>query len=94
MNSGTSGHLVRHHEQRGWGAILTSQDAGNLLVVIITSWITAIGTLIALGRFRVGLMLTVLGFVTVLIVLSAGVSLLIAAMVQKMSSDRRGRSRL
>ncbi len=94
MKCGTSGHPVRHHEQGGWGPILTPQDAGNLLVVIITSWITAIGTLVALGRFHVGLMLTVLGFVTVLIVLSTGVSLLIAAMVQKVSSDRRGRSRL
>ncbi|WP_457092859.1 hypothetical protein [Microvirga sp. P5_D2] len=93
MNSGTSGHANRHHEQGGWGSILTPQDAGNLLIVIITSWITAIGTLIALGRFHVGLMLTVLGFVTVLIVLSTGVSLLIAAMVQKVPSHRRGRSR-
>jgi hypothetical protein len=58
---------------------LGAQDAENVLLVVVISWVSAAGALAFFGKFNLILLLVTAGFVTVLVVLSSGLSLLTAA---------------
>jgi hypothetical protein len=66
--------------------VVAAQDAENLLMVIVTSWIFAAAALVFYGKFNLLLLLIAGGFVTGLVVLSTALSLLSAVTVRKLAS--------
>jgi hypothetical protein len=83
-NNSTSHARNRRDPERG--PVVAAQDAENLLVVIVTSWIFAAGALVFYGKFNLLLLLIAGGFVTGLVVLSSALSLLSAVTVRKLAS--------
>ena len=86
MDVSNSTDLSRDRNDRAQRQILTPQDAENVLVVVVISWIFAAGALALNGKFNLILLLVSVGFVTVLVVLSSGLSLLTAIALQKLLS--------
>ncbi len=86
MDVSNSTDLSRDRNDRAQRQILTPQDAENVLVVVVISWIFAAGALALNGKFNLILLLISVGFVTVLVVLSSGLSLLTAIALQKLLS--------
>jgi hypothetical protein len=65
---------------------MAAEDAENLLVVIVTSWIFAAAALVFYGKFNLILLLIAGGFVTGLVVLTSALSLFSAVTVRKLAS--------
>jgi hypothetical protein len=86
MDVSNSTDLSQDRNDRAQRQILTPQDAENVLVVVVISWIFAAGALVLNGKFNLTLLLISVGFVTVLVVLSSGLSLLTAIALQKLLS--------
>jgi hypothetical protein len=86
MDVSNSTDLSQDRNDRAQRQILTPQDAENVLVVVVISWIFAAGALALNGKFNLILLLVSVGFVTVLVVLSSGLSLLTAIALQKLLS--------
>jgi hypothetical protein len=86
MDVRNSTDLSQDRNDRAQRQILTPQDAENVLVVVVISWIFAAGALALNGKFNLILLLVSVGFVTVLVVLSSGLSLLTAIALQKLLS--------
>lgn len=86
MKVGNSTDYTQNSQDHGWRQILGPQDAENVLAVIVISWISAAGALVFYGKFNPTLLLVTAGFVTVLVVLSSGLSLLTAAAFRKLTS--------
>jgi hypothetical protein len=86
MDVRNSTDLSQDRNDRAQRQILTPQDAENVLVVVVISWIFAAGALVLNGKFNLTLLLISVGFVTVLVVLSSGLSLLTAIALQKLLS--------
>jgi hypothetical protein len=86
MDVSNSTDLSQDRNDRAQRQILTPQDAENVLVVVLISWIFAAGALVLNGKFNLTLLLISVGFVTVLVVLSSGLFLLTAIALQKLLS--------
>jgi hypothetical protein len=86
MDVSNSTDLSQDRNDRAQRQILTPQDAENVLVVVVISWIFAAGALVLNGKFNLTLLLISVGFVTVLVVLSSGLFLLTAIALQKLLS--------
>ncbi|KLK92649.1 hypothetical protein AA309_13250 [Microvirga vignae] len=86
MKVGSSADHTQNSKDRGWRQILGPQDAENVLLVIMISWVSAAGALVFFGKFDLILLLVTAGFVAVLVVLSSGLSLLTAAALRKLTS--------
>jgi hypothetical protein len=65
---------------------MAAEDAENLLVVIVTSWVFAAAALVFYGKFNLLLLVIAGGFVTGLVILSSALSLLSAVTLQKLIS--------
>ena len=64
--------------------VLTPKDIENVVVVLTTSWVFAAATLACFSKFNPLLFLIVVGFVTLLTVLSCGLSLLTAIVLREL----------
>ncbi len=85
MDIGTSTNLAPNSKDRRGKRIETPQDVESVLVVVGSSWIFAAVVLVGYGKLNLILLLTVIGFVTVLVMLSSGLSVLIGIALQKLS---------
>jgi hypothetical protein len=86
MAGNNSTNYARNRRDPERGHVVAAQDAENLLVVIVTSWIFAAAALVFYGKFNLLLLLIAGGFVTGLVVLSSALSLLSAVTVRKLAS--------
>jgi hypothetical protein len=84
MSPGNATDAAQNRD-RGWRTVVTPDDAENVLLVLVTSWIVSAVALVYLGKFNLILLLIAVGFVTVLVVLSSGLSLLTAIVLQKVA---------
>jgi hypothetical protein len=85
MDIGTSTNLAPTRKDHRGRQIVTSQDVESVLVVVGSSWIVAAVVLVVLGKLNLILLLTVIGFIAGLVVLSSGLSVLIGIALQKLS---------
>jgi hypothetical protein len=85
MDIGTSTDFAQTNKDCRGRQIVTPQDVESVLVVVGSSWIFAAAALVVFGKLNLILLLAVVGFVTVLVVLSSGLSVLIGIALQKLS---------
>jgi hypothetical protein len=85
MDIGTSTNLAPNNKDRRGKQIVTPQDAESVLVVVGSSWIFAAVALVVYGKLNLILLLAVVGFITGLVMLSSGVSLITVIVLQKLS---------
>jgi hypothetical protein len=85
MDIGTSPNLAPNDKDRWGRQIVTPQDVESVLVVVGSSWIFAAVALVLYGKLNLILLLTVIGFVTGLVMLSSGLSVLTVIVLQKLS---------
>ena len=85
MDIGTSTNLAPNTKDRRGKRIVTPQDAESVLVVVGSSWICAAVALVVYGKLNLILLLAVIGFITGLVMLGSGLSLLTVIVLQKLS---------
>jgi hypothetical protein len=85
MDIGTSTDFAQSSKVHQGRQIVTPQDAESVLVVVGSSWIFAAVALVVLGKLNLILLLAVVGFITGVVVLSSGLSVLIGITLQKLS---------
>jgi hypothetical protein len=85
MDIGTPTDLAQNSRVYRGKRIVTPQDVESVLMVVGSSWICAAIALVLLGKLNLILLLAVVGFVTVLVVLSSGLSVLTVIALQKLS---------
>jgi hypothetical protein len=85
MDIGTSTNLAPNDKDRRGRQIVTPQDVESVLVVVGSSWICAAVSLVVYEKLNLILLLVVVGFVTGLVVLSSGLSVLTVIALQKLS---------
>lgn len=87
MDIGTSTDFAQSSKVHQGRQIVTPQDAESVLVVVGSSWICAAVALFVYGKLNLILLLllAVVGFITGVVVLSSGLSVLIGITLQKLS---------
>jgi hypothetical protein len=85
MDIGTLTDFAQTNKDRRGRQIVTPQDVESVLVVVGSSWICAAVALFVYGKLNLILLLAVIGFITGLVMLSSGLSVLIGIALQKLS---------
>ncbi|GEO18032.1 hypothetical protein [Microvirga aerophila] len=85
MDIVTSTDFAQNSKAHRGRQFVTPQDAESVLVVVGSSWICAAVTLVLFGKLNLILLLAVVGFITGVVVLSSGLSLLTVIALQKLS---------